>query len=199
MASDDRRVAASLVAPIVSLRPVEPGDAIALYRLALSPRNIVRWRYRGTTPSFERFSQELWNGVLAQFAFVAPREPGRVLGLVTAYDADHRGKTAWLSVVADDESTPGTGIAACALFIRYLFDSFDFRWVYLESIEFNEASFASGRGSYYEEVARLPQHEFHNGRYWDRIYSRVTRTMFFSTAPRLFPWLGSQEPGGAGG
>ena len=69
------------------LRPLAQNDYAYLYDLSLSAKNNARWRYRGATPSPERFVSDLWSGVLAQFLVETP-EPRRRAGLVVAYNAD---------------------------------------------------------------------------------------------------------------
>ena len=47
----------------VLLRPCLPTDYAYLYNLASQPENCIRWRNRGTTPSYESFVRLLWEDV----------------------------------------------------------------------------------------------------------------------------------------
>jgi hypothetical protein len=60
-------------------------------------------------------------------------------------------------------------IIGFALFLNYVFSCFDFRKLYMELPEFNYDQFASGEGRYFELEARLRDHSFFGGRYWDEL------------------------------
>lgn len=183
----DQQLTRPLEGPGFRLRSVTPEDVRLLFEIATSPDNLVRWRHRGTTPSWDAFAQGLWAGVQCQF--IVEGRDGKPLGLVSAYDTDHRSGHAWLAVLMSEAAPAGLGILAAVRFLDYLFHTFAFRWVYMEALEFNYASFETGKQTLFTEIARLPEHEFHGGRYWDRIYTRVSRDEF-ETVRTVFSWLG---------
>src|SRR5262249_49646307 len=71
----------------IRLRAVNQGDYAYLVDLQTVPENMIRWRFRGTTPSPEQIVQSLWQGVLAQFLIlrVGTDEP---VGLVVCYNPE---------------------------------------------------------------------------------------------------------------
>ena len=157
------------------LRPLAQNDYAYLYELSLSAENNARWRYRGSTPSPERFVGDLWSGVQAQFIVETP-EPRKRAGLVVAYNADLANGTVYLGTLIDNEhhrkAWPMEGIL---LFVDYLFQNWTFRKIYAETTEFSAARFSSGAGKLFTEEGRLKQHQYFQGRYWDYLTYALTR------------------------
>ena len=83
----------------VRLRALANRDVDALYQIVSTESYISYWRYRGRTVSLEQFRKDLWTDVLTQFV-VESIEPRQVLGLVSAYQANHRNQTVYLSIVS---------------------------------------------------------------------------------------------------
>ncbi len=160
------------------LRPLAQNDYAYLYELSLSAENNARWRYRGATPSPERFVADLWSGVQAQFIIETP-EPRKRAGLVVAYNADLADGTVYLGALIDNEHHckvwPMEGVL---LFVDYLFQNWAFRKVYAETTEFSAAHFSSGVGKFFEEEGRFRQHQYFKGRYWDYIIYALTRQLW---------------------
>lgn len=157
------------------LRPLAQNDYAYLYDLSLSAKNNARWRYRGATPSPERFVSDLWSGVLAQFLVETP-PPRKRAGLLVAYNADHANGTVYLGVLIDNAHHRTVWpMEAIMLFVDYLFRNWAFRKVYAETTEFSATHFSSGAKALFEEEGRLREHQFFQGRYWDYLYYALTR------------------------
>lgn len=171
------------------LRPVVQNDYGYLYDLGLSAQNNSRWRYRGTTPSPERFVADLWNGVLAQFLVESP-EPRRRAGLVVAYNTDLANGTVFLGVLIDNtfhrKVWPLEGVM---LFVDYLFRNWAIRKVYAEAPEFSASHFSSGAKELFEEEGRFREHQYFQGRYWDYIYYSLTRKRWEGQGRKLLEKL----------
>ena len=156
------------------VRPA-PDDIGYLYGLAADPDTGFRWRYRGSVPSFERFSSEFWAGVLVQL--VARRiQDDQPVGHVVAYGGDMSMGHTFLGAVFQPEYT-GTGLAAqaVAVFVRYLFKTFPLRKIYIEVPGFNFAQMASGEGILFHVEGALKEHDYYDGRYWDKYYCAIYR------------------------
>lgn len=157
------------------LRPLAQNDYGYLYDLSLSAENNARWRYRGATPSPERFVSDLWSGVLAQFLVETP-EPRKRAGLLAAYNADLANGTVYLGVLIDNAHHRKVWpLEAVMLFVDYLFQNWTFRKVYAETTEFSAAHFSSGAKTLFEEEGRFREHQYFQGRYWDYIFYSLTR------------------------
>lgn len=155
------------------LRPITPHDQPFLYALATSSETGYRWRYRGSHPSPGQFEADLWRDVLTQFMVESTPDP-RPLGQVVAYGADFSQGWCYFGIVVRPDVW-GTGVAAEAalLFLRHLFTTWPFRKVYVEFPEFNLPAIQSGLGTFYDLEGRLRDHEYYDGRYWDRIIASI--------------------------
>jgi RimJ/RimL family protein N-acetyltransferase len=180
----------------VELRAVGAPDYDFLYIVAMAPSNVIRWRFRGSTPSPESFVQTLWQNVLAQFMIVRPTD-GSPLGLITAYNTDPRGQTTHVAlIIAPEYEKQGWVMDAIPLFLAYLFETWNLRKVYYDTIEFNYARFASGLNTRFHVEGCLKDHEFHDGSYWHVYTLAVYREEWAERAKRVMPYvLGSSRPG----
>jgi RimJ/RimL family protein N-acetyltransferase len=159
----------------VRLRPVEPGDMPFLYGLATEGETAERWRYRGATPDRQTFANQLWDNVLTQSVVerVADRQ---LVGLVCAYNANQRDGFVYLAGVC---AVPFVRTGLCAesllLLAEHVFRNWPFRKAYFEAPAFNYEQFASGANGFFREEARLQDHTYYAGRYWDLIVGSLTR------------------------
>lgn len=159
--------APSLVGRRITLLPTVPDHYPFLYELATSQEIGFRWRYGGQIPQYEVFVQQMWTGVLAQF-LITKTESGQALGLTVAYNADLRNGHAYIAAVMDqNEAFPGSGVEASALFLNYVFATWNFRKLYAEVLEFNLPQFSSGLGNAFKEEGVLRAHQYYGGRFWD--------------------------------
>jgi RimJ/RimL family protein N-acetyltransferase/acyl carrier protein len=172
----------------VGLRGIDPTDYDFLYHLATDPERSWRWRFRGATPSPERFVQELYGGVLTQFIAEAldTREP---LGHLVAYDARIDDGTCHFAILGTPraEST-GLLIEATILFLGYLFDTSSFRKLYAEIPAFTMPAIASSV-SFLTEEGRLREYAYYGGRYWDTHILAVSRDEWAEVASRAQRFL----------
>jgi len=173
----------------VRLKPLDAGDYPFLIALQTAPENLIRWRYRGTTPSPEHILQTLWQGVLAQFLIVRTdtKEP---LGLVVGYNAEFRHNYIYLAmIVTPDCELRGWTFEANALFISYLFETFAFQKIYLDVIEFNYRRLASGAETLFHVEGCLIDHEYHLGRRWHLYTLAIYRHEWPQILERVTPHL----------
>ena len=157
------------------LRSVRAADGDWLYDL-LTRTSGSRWRYRGRTPAPGDFHVDLWRGVLSQF--VVTDAADRPVGLVGAYNANTTaGHCHVFAVGASDRGRLIT--EATTRFADWLFESFEFHKLWIETAEFNLAQFAS-----LVEVAtvegRLTNFDYWGGRFWDLLIMSVTQERWTS-------------------
>jgi RimJ/RimL family protein N-acetyltransferase len=166
----------------VRLRPIEPSDMPWLYRLATEGETAERWRYRGATPDRQTFANQLWDNVLTQ-SVVERVADHRLVGLVCAYNANLRDGFVYLAAVCDVPFSR-TGLCAESLLLlaERVFRNWNFRKIYFEAPAFNYEQFASGANGYFCEEARLQDHTFYAGRYWDLVVGSMTRDGFNAVA-----------------
>lgn len=171
----------------VYLRSVLPKDYEALYLLETSGEFASTWRHRGTTPSMETFITQLWAGVLAQY-IVVERSSRRPVALVSAYNANFRDGWAYIAVAKLGASqSPYSALHGLGLLVGHVFGAFGLRKLYAEVAEFNLRSFRSASEFLLIEEARLSEHVWHDGRYWDTYVLALPRARWDVWSPILLP------------
>jgi hypothetical protein len=172
-----------------SLVPVAPQHHQPLYNLSVSQFINFRWRYHGLVPTFEMFERTLFTNVLVQFVLVPNNDPRAVAGLAVAYNANLQDGWSYVATMSDPRAGAGS-IEGVALLIRYLFSQWPLRKVYFEAPAFNVSQFGSGvRSGLMREEARLKEHRYYDGRYWDDITYAMYRedaAAFVEHNPTLF-------------
>ena len=174
-----------LVGRTVRIRPVEARDYDFLFRLYTDGDHLVRYRLRGSTPSPEAFLRFLWDQVVAQF--IVENRDGRTIGLTSAFEPDFRNR--FISIAAcsvDHLESSGLVLEGVALLVSYLFENFDLRKVYAESLERNYAQFSMGEGRLFEIEGRMREHEYIDGRYEDVILLAIHRDAWRDQHERIF-------------
>jgi RimJ/RimL family protein N-acetyltransferase len=161
------------------LRPLNREDISFVYSLAIDENTGFRWRYAGAVPPFDVFSQNLWNGISAQF-IVRERIKNQPIGLVQLYNVDHIQQFGYLAA-AFVESVQGAGIAMEGIisFTSYVFTTWCIRKLYLDMPEYNVPQVASmAKNGPAKLEGRFRQHSFYRGRWWDRLMFAVFREEF---------------------
>lgn len=166
--------APSLFGRHVYLRPMTPQDYGFVRMMDLSEQLGVRWRFRGATPSAEQWVQA-GGSVLAQFLVIRAADQAP-LGMTTAYQQSFQDQHAYLAVATFDPARRSPlMVFGASLFIEYVFTCWNFRKLYLELPEFNVSQVASGVGTLLVEEARLREHLYYNGRFWDKVILALYR------------------------
>lgn len=160
----------------VRLRPLGADDLDWVREAETGEYLALRWRLRGAHPNPRDYADQLWTGTLALFA--VERSGGEPIGILSAYQADHRNGHCRVAAaqLQQDTSMDTSFLAGLALFLDYLFTGWPFRKLYFETPEYNLAQFASAvdRGLMRQE-ARLEDFVFLADRYWDVLFLSTTR------------------------
>lgn len=187
-----------LVGRNVMLRPLGQRDYDTLYQAEHSEALGPRWRLQGATVSPENYPQVLWQGVLAQFA-VVERAMAHPIGTVCAYQAEPADGYAYFAVA--DLKTGGSPTRVSQgvfIFLAYLFKTWPFRKIYVQTMEYNLDRYRSMCGRLLVEEGRLREHHFLAGRYWDEVTLAVYRDVWERWESRVIAGLlpeaaGSQQ------
>jgi RimJ/RimL family protein N-acetyltransferase len=165
----------------VKLVPVTSRYVEFLYNLSVDEEIAYRWRYHGRVPSLDRFAADLWKGVLAQFVVVSAKS-GSPLGLVVAYDFNLRNGYAYLGgVMTPHTHRTGAPIEAFRIFLAHIFRNWNLHKLYMEYPEYNMPQFFARRpGLGVVPEARLTDHIYYGGKWWDWITVALYRTEFFA-------------------
>ncbi len=172
-----------LVSTQVRLRPVEQRDMEDLYRAAIDPKSSVRWRFRGTIPSPQAFRDSFHAGTLTQLAVTDSRSD-QLVGLVSAYSANHEAGYAYVAFYRADFKGPGGGhmTEGLCLFVDHLFRSWPFRKLYFEVPEYNLGFLTDYGAEIAQEEGRMRGHAYFEGRYVDVAIIAAYREPFMKLA-----------------
>lgn len=152
----------------VHLRPVTPADTPFIMEMECTGQNAAAYRHRGQGVSPEQFSMLLWQGVLSQF-IVARNEDRSPCGLVVCYGADFRNQNASIAAVfRPDLLRAAWPLEGVELFFSYLFTVFPFRKLYAEASGLTSPAFSSGVADTLHLEATLKEHDWYDGRWWDK-------------------------------
>lgn len=159
----------------IALRPVAPEHVPFLYHLAIREDVGYRWRFRGAVPDMDTFQANLRQGVLSQFVVVS--EPvGEPAGQVICYNADLARGIGYVAAAFTPEHTANAlPVTSVSLFVRYVFQVWNLRKLYLEMISYNFDQIASGAGHHFDVEGRLRDHSYYDGRYWDEYLLAIRR------------------------
>ncbi|MEP7215089.1 MAG: GNAT family N-acetyltransferase [Anaerolineaceae bacterium] len=147
--------------PSVRIRRKVRADAEDDYRWRTNPENA---RYDGETAlqqSFEEFlrqvESELAFGRPEMELFAITDDSGRHIGNAMYYHADsYLGEAEFGLTLGDDaDRERGLGTEAAILFIRFLWQNYSFRRVYLHTLAWNERAVACFRRAGFNETTRI--------------------------------------------
>ena len=183
----------------VRLESVSAAHVPFLHALASNPLNGFRWQHGGNVPPLEVFEANLWHGVLAQHV-VVHQSDDRLVGHCLLYNPEiNHGHVSFGAIVTPDMEGSGIGAEASFLCWRLAFKLWNLRKIYLDLPEFNVESIAGGVGAFLHEEARLRDHLYYDGRWWDRVTLTVYRADVEALEHRFGSLLGDGARTGAKG
>jgi RimJ/RimL family protein N-acetyltransferase len=157
------------------LRPIVPDDFANLYEWSATSGIGDRWRFHGEMPSYDRFVETLFFGVL-EHKVVVTRADNKAVGVLTAYNADHRSGTCYLSAVSSPAFlSKGLVPLGAAVFADSIFDSWPMRHIYLEIFSYNLPVLNSVLVRIAKEEACLKDDLFWDDAYYDRLIFSIER------------------------
>lgn len=169
----------------VSLRPIMPEDLDFLYLLFTDPETGFRWRLRGSTPPRAVFEQALWEQVHAQFLIVSNKQGARA-GIATCYAADlHSGHAHVGFTFSPPFQNSGILGEVAIILLDFIFERWPFRKLYFQMPEFIFAEHQRGIGRYLAEEARLAEHHYFDGRYWESVVLSVSASAWREVSQKL--------------
>jgi len=168
----------------VYLRPVAPEDYAALRMADLSPQLGMRWRFRGTTPTFEEWVQRS-QGTLAQFLVITSAKH-QAIGIVVAYGHSFQDQHVYVAIASLQPAARSPLLMlGSAMFIQYVFRVWNFRKMYFELPAYNLSQFAYAERHLLVQEARLREHVYYDGKFWDKVILALYRTTWEGRAPRV--------------
>jgi RimJ/RimL family protein N-acetyltransferase len=168
---------------LVRLRRPEIDDAERYYRWLNDQDvvgNLIAQRYPISLDWEKQFLRELQpmgpeGGILA----IDTRD-GRHIGMTSFYDVRMEDRKAALAITIGEKAcwSQGYGTDAVETMLRFAFGEMNLNRVWLTTVEYNERAIACYRKCGFQEEARLREHAYRHGRYWDFVQMAVLRTEF---------------------
>ena len=131
------------------------------YRWRTDPENA---RFDGQPPVsltldeyLERASAEVLYPGPTRRSFSLDDSDGHHIGNLMFYNVSYDRESAEVGIAIGEETLRGHGLGSLAMvtFLRYLWDNYPFRRLYLHTLEWNERARAAFRRAGFDEVARL--------------------------------------------
>jgi RimJ/RimL family protein N-acetyltransferase len=172
-----------LVGKLVRLRPLEPADAERCYRW-FNDEAVIGYlfstRYPISMAHEERFLRERPPNDFSNVFLAIETNKGVQIGTTGFLDISAEGRRAGLAITIGEKEywSKGYGTDAVATLIRFAFEEMGLHRVWLTTIEYNERAITCYRKVGFHEEARLRQHVFRHGRYWDVIEMGILRDEF---------------------
>lgn len=178
---------------VVWLRPIQPEDYSFLRATELCGEIGARWRFRGSTPGPEQWNQSTWANSLAQFIVMSVGQ-NQAIGLVSLYDPNFQDGFASVAVSKFSVEDMSLRImSATLLFLDYSFSNWRFRKLYFDVPEFNLGQFGAALKTHLQTEARLKDHMFAAGRYWDRFTLSLFREQWEQSRYEFRALIGGDE------
>ena len=168
----------------VTLRPVLDDDLPFLYHITTNPLTGFRWRYRGEMISYNDFVADRHRQSTSTEFLITNTNQTRRLGHVLAHDLNLRDRTVYIAMaLAPGALGHGWAVEAGGLLVDYLFATYDLRKIYAETVAYNTDAFASDR--VFRVEARMVDHLYHSGRYWDSLIVACFREQWLDRERRV--------------
>ena len=115
-----------------------------------------------------------------ELIFVITLHDGTPIGVMGVHNINGVHGTATTGALIGDKQYWGQGYGSDAkmVLLEYAFNTLNVRKLYSDVIAFNERSVAYSLKCGYVEEARLKEHYYRLGRYWDQVILSVTRERF---------------------
>lgn len=176
----------------IRLRPLNDGDYRLLRANEMSAALTFRWRFHGEHLAPERYSAQLWDGVLCQFV-VERVSDSAVLGHVALYNADHVNGHCYLAGAKFSSAEGIEFIVGLLLLVEHAFQGWPMRKIYLEAPEYNYSQFDGAEGWLMDVEGRLSEHTFLDGRYWDLVIGSISRVRWERVRSRVLRMSGAEN------
>ncbi len=182
----------------VTLRALEPNDALAVYQWGLDSET-VRLADRVSFPRSLGAIQQRLQSVPPPFSDdheLGIEAEGRLVGLIQLFRTERRDRTAWLGVLIGDrlERGKGYGTEAIRLLMRFAFRELNYQKVNLNVFSFNPRAIAIYEKMGFIHEGRIRRTLYADGQYHDQVLMGMIAEEF-EVAERAWESRGQGLPG----
>jgi RimJ/RimL family protein N-acetyltransferase len=183
----------------VTLRPIDDEATVRfLYELGTRSEISFRWRLAGRQPTWPQYqrevesSSELLHLVAEDAQDTQNSNTNRLIGELLLYGHEPEDGLAYFGCAfLPDVWRSVRTIEAIYMTLRYGFEVFNLRKIYIEFPEFNMAQFKRSIGSIFKIEATLREHHWYADTYWDYHICALYRPALAAYSRRLeraFGW-----------
>ncbi|HLF78682.1 MAG TPA: GNAT family protein [Dehalococcoidia bacterium] len=173
---------------LVCLRPVTDEDLERCWHWMNDPE-VTRYLNRGYPVS--RLEEKAWveqaskQTTPPEITLAIDTAEGRHIGTVGLHHFDRESRVACLGIAIGDREywSNGYGTDTIVSLLRFAFDEINLHRVWLDVHEANARAIACYRKCGFVEEARLRQHRYKMGRYWDSLIMGVLANEFRALHP----------------
>ena len=133
---------------------------------------------------------------ISRFPAAGDQAQGGPVGLFVSYNWDPLN-----GLITIGAARFSDGIAAIAVFVEgfgvfvdLLFSMLPVRKIYMEVPTFNLGSLGSALGAIFTEEARLTEHHYYDGQYWDRVILSLSRSTWSALRAPESPYATPNTP-----
>jgi RimJ/RimL family protein N-acetyltransferase len=168
---------------LVNLRALESTDPERAYAWM---NDVEVIRYVSARYPVSRADERRWleqgeaNGFAGGVRFAIDTTEGVHIGTVDLHGVSGENRGAGLGIMIGEKAywSNGYGTDAIVTLLRFAFDEMNLNRVWLHVFEFNERAVACYRKCGFQEEARLREHYYGEGRYWDVLVMGILRDEF---------------------
>jgi RimJ/RimL family protein N-acetyltransferase len=167
----------TLAGRLVTLRPVSREDYPALFRWRSSFETVHMLNFRRRIATFEEFVREI-EGMLPNSILLLVRrvKTGDAIGYALGYNINQWDGCMGVGLYVEPRlQVKGYGGEAALRFVDFLFRNFPLRRITTEIYEFATATLGIVRAMGAEEAGFIPEHYWHEDRYWGVHLMMLTR------------------------
>lgn len=137
--------------------------------------------------SIEVFGEWLTNNLKNDFFdFCVIEYKNEIIGFAYDYNFSMKdGHTKIAVYIENDRRSCGLGGFAAISFIKYLFDKYPLRKVYLTIYDYNKESYISNTKAGFVHEGTLKEYKYYNGKYYDLHYLSMDRITFYNKLARM--------------
>ncbi len=157
----------------IRLRPLLKSDYETIFEWHSDLRSLHLWWDDREILPYEAFVEDFQRRLrrhIDTLFLIENKETKALIGMVYSYNTSLIDKYTYLCIYLIPEATQqGIGAVAGQMFGNYLYAQYGFRKVYAEVMAFNSPSLKICQRNGFTEEARLKEHRWFNGKYWDQI------------------------------
>jgi RimJ/RimL family protein N-acetyltransferase len=177
----------TLAGRLVTLRPLSRDDYAILFRWRSNLEAVQMLNFRRNVLTYEQFVSELEHLLPSTtFLMILDRKTAAPIGYAMSFNPEPSSGSLSVGIFIEDEyRLKGHGGEASLLCVNAIFRWFPVRRIFTEIYEFAEPVMRLAEAMGFEETGYLPDHYWHDDRFWGLQRMMLTRERWNATKERF--------------